>query len=65
MTLWKAMEEATSWKAGRRRHVQISELFSREKCDQAVMDYLVTTDVGKFPAQMNDMMEEAQRRAQV
>jgi len=30
-----------------------------------VMDFLAATDVGKFPAQMNDGMEEAQRRAQV
>jgi hypothetical protein len=29
--------------------VQISELFSMEKCDQAVMDFLAATDVGKFP----------------
>ena len=36
-----------------------------EECDQAVMDFLAATDVGKFPAQMNDGMGEAQRRAQV
>jgi hypothetical protein len=29
--------------------VQISELFSMEICDQAVMDFLAATDVGKFP----------------
>ena len=64
-TLWKAEGKATGCKAGRCRHVQISELFSIEECDQAVMDFLVATDVGKFPAQMNDGMEEAKRRAQV
>jgi hypothetical protein len=47
--LWKAVGKATGWKAGRFRHVQVSELFSMEKCDQAVMDFLVATDVGKFP----------------
>jgi len=41
--------KATGWKAGRCRHVQISELFSIEECDQAVMDFLAATEVGKFP----------------
>ena len=48
-TLWKAVGEATGWKAGRCRYVQISELFSVEECNQAVMDFLVATEVGKFP----------------
>ena len=47
--LWKAVEKATGWKAGRCRHVQISELFSIKECDQAVMDFLAATEVGKFP----------------
>ena len=47
--LWKAVGKATGWNGGRCRHVQISELFSMEKCDQAVMDFLAATDVGKFP----------------
>jgi len=47
--LWKAVGKATGWKAGRCRHVQISELFSVEECDQAVMDFLAATEVGKFP----------------
>jgi hypothetical protein len=29
--------------------VQISELFSMEKCDQAVMDFLAATDIEKLP----------------
>ena len=41
--LWKAVGKATGWKAGRCRHVQISELFSIEECDQAVMDFLAAT----------------------
>jgi len=48
-TLWKAVGKATGWKAGRCRHVQVSELFSRDECDQAVMDFLAATEVGKFP----------------
>jgi len=48
-TLWKAVGKAMGWKAGRCRHVQISELFSRDECDQAVVDFLAATDVGKFP----------------
>jgi hypothetical protein len=35
--------------AGRCRHVQICELLSIEVCDQAVMDFLAATEVGKFP----------------
>jgi len=46
--------KATGWKAGRCRHVQISELFSMEKCDQAVMDFLAATDVGKFPPKQTE-----------
>jgi hypothetical protein len=30
--------------------VQISELFSMEICDKAVMDFLAAMDVGKFPS---------------
>jgi len=30
-------------------HAQVSELFSMEQCDQAVMDFLATTEVGNFP----------------
>jgi hypothetical protein len=41
--------KATGWKVGKCRHVQVSELFSMEKCDQAVMDFLVATGLGKFP----------------
>ena len=47
--LCKGVGKARGWKAGRCRHVQISELFSVEECDQAVMDLLATTEVGKFP----------------
>jgi hypothetical protein len=41
--------KATGWKAGRCRHEQVSELFSMEKCDEAVIDFLAATDVVKFP----------------
>jgi len=41
--------KATGWKAGRCRKVQVSELFSMEICDKAVMDFLAAIDVGKFP----------------
>jgi len=50
--LWKAVGKATGWKASRCRHVQISELFSMEKFDQAVMDFLAATDVGMFPPKL-------------
>jgi hypothetical protein len=44
-----AVGKAMGSKAGRCRHVQISELFSIAECDQAVMDFLADTEVGKFP----------------
>jgi len=47
--LWKAVGKAMGWRAGRCRHVQISEFISIEECDQAVMDFLAATEVGKFP----------------
>jgi hypothetical protein len=59
--LWKAVGKATGWKAGRCRHVQISELFSMEKCDQAVMDFLAATDVGKFPPKQAEERGQEER----
>ena len=44
-----AVGKVTGWKAGRCRHVQVSELLSMELCDEAVVDFLVATEVGKFP----------------
>jgi hypothetical protein len=29
--------------------MQVSELLSMEECDQAVVDFLAATEVGKFP----------------
>jgi hypothetical protein len=46
---WKAVGKATGRKVGRCRHVQVSELFAMEECDQAVMDFLAATEVRKFP----------------
>jgi len=48
-TLWKTVGQATGRKAGRCQHVQISELFTIEEGDQAVMDFLAATEVRKFP----------------
>ena len=47
--LWKAVGKVKGWKAGRCRHVQVSELFFMEQCDQAVVDFLAATQVVKFP----------------
>ena len=47
--LWTGVWMAMGWYVGRWQHVQITELCSIEKCDQAVMDFLVATEVGKFP----------------
>jgi len=40
--------KAMGRKAGRCRQVQISELFSVEECDQAVVDFLAASEVVKF-----------------
>jgi hypothetical protein len=46
--LWRAVGRVTGWKAGKCRHLQISELFSMEI--QAVIDFLAATEIGKFPS---------------
>jgi len=57
-TLWNELGKTTGWRAGRCRHVQISELLSMEKCDRAVVDFLIATDIGKFPPKRADKEEE-------
>jgi len=47
--LWKNAGKVTGLKAGRCQRAQVSELFSMEICDKAVMDFLAAMDVGKFP----------------
>jgi hypothetical protein len=47
--LWKKVGQATGLKAGRCRRAQVSELFSMQICDMAVMVFLAAMDVGKFP----------------
>jgi len=47
--LWNKVGKATGWIAGRCQRAQVSELFSMEICDLAVMDFLAAMDVGKFP----------------
>jgi len=57
---------AMGWKAGRCQHVQVSDLFSRDECDQAVMDFLAATEVRKFPPKsIKGGMQQAQRLIQV
>ena len=52
--LWIVVGKAMGSKAGRCWHVQVSELLSMEKCDQVVMDFLVATDIRKFPPKRVD-----------
>jgi len=47
-TVWKEVGKPTGWKAGRCRPVQICDLFFVEQCDQAVMNFLVATEVREF-----------------
>jgi len=60
--LWTAVGKATGWKASRCRHVQISELFSMEICDQAVMDFLAAADVRKFPPRQAEERRQEESR---
>jgi hypothetical protein len=39
----------------------MSELFSMEICDQAVMDFLAATDVGKFPPRQAEERGQEER----
>jgi len=48
MTLWKSVEQATDWTAGRCRHVQISERFTIDPCILAGMDFFAATEFWKF-----------------
>jgi len=57
-TLWNNVGKATGWRAGRCRHVQVSELLSMEKCDKAVMDFLIATDIRKFLPKRAEEEEE-------
>jgi len=61
--LWKMLGNAMKWKVDRCRHVQISELFSMEGCDQKVMDFQAPTGIGKFtpkPAEEPGQEEQGQ-----
>ena len=64
MMAWKEVGKATGWRAGRCRHMKVSELLSIEKCDQAVMDFLVATDVGEFPPEMDGGRRASGQRAE-
>jgi hypothetical protein len=63
-TLWKEVRKATGWRVGRCRHVKVSELLSIEKCDQAVMDFLAATNVGKFPPKTSGGARAGGQRAE-
>jgi len=42
----------------------MSELFSMEICDQAVMDFLAATDVGKIPPRQAEERGQVERGKQ-
>jgi hypothetical protein len=63
-TLWKKVGKATGWRAGRCRHVRVSELLSIKKCDQVVMDFLAATDVEKFPPKTSGGARAGRKRAE-
>jgi len=60
----KGVGKSTGWRAGQCRHVQVSELRSMEMCNQAVVDFLAVTDVGKFPPEMDVRARAGGQRAE-
>jgi hypothetical protein len=54
------VRKVTACRAGRCRHLQLSDLVSIEECDPAVMDFLVATAVGKFLPSLSSGMERPQ-----
>jgi len=62
--LWKGVVKATGWRAGRCQHVQVSELLAMEMCDKVLMDFLVATDVGKFPPKIDGGVRAGGQRAE-
>jgi hypothetical protein len=47
--IWKKVRKVTGWKPGRCQRAQVSELFSMQICDMAVMDFRAAMDVRMFP----------------
>ena len=61
-TLWATVLEETKKLPGPTRdRTKISELFADERCSQAILDYLVTTDVGRTAGA--PVAEEGERAA--
>jgi len=63
-TLCKEEGKATGWSAGRCRHMKVSELLSIEQCNQAVMDFLAATHIGKVPPKMDGGVRAGGQRAE-
>jgi len=63
-TLSEEVGKETGCSAGTHRHVTVSELLSIQKCDQAVMDFLSATDVGKIPPKMSEGAKAGEQRAE-
>jgi hypothetical protein len=59
--MWRAVGEALGWK--RRRRKRVSDLFYREEATEAVLEFLRTTGVGKFPPRPEEEQEENDRSA--
>jgi hypothetical protein len=59
--MWKAVGEALGWK--RRRRKRVSDLFYREEATEAVLEFLRTTGVGKYPPRPPATAEESEEEA--
>jgi len=63
-TLRKEVGKVTGWGAGRCRHLKVSELLSIAICDQAAIDFLAATDVGKLPPKVSGRARAGGQRAE-
>ena len=60
--LWMKVGMFARWNASRCWHVQISELFWIETCDQAVMDFMAATNIRKFRPKLVEVIRQAEPR---
>ena len=54
--MWKEVGKALGWK--KRRRKRVSDLFYREEATEAVLEFLRTTGVGKYPPESDECEEE-------
>ena len=54
--MWKEVGKTLGWK--KRRRNRVSDLFYREEATEAVLEFLRTTGVGKYPPRPEEPVED-------